>query len=65
MTDDEKALVFQGISVAALLIVLYGGGFALLILGVVKLPWLIGEIACALLLAWGVGRAVSAYYAAK
>lgn len=65
MTDDEKALVFQAISVTALSIALYGGGLALLILGIVKLPWLIAKIACALLFVWGAGRAAAAYYAIR
>lgn len=65
ITNDEKALVSQPISTIALLIALYGGGLALLILGIVKLPWLIAKIACGLLLVWSVGRAIAAYYASK
>jgi hypothetical protein len=65
MTNSEKALLFRAVSLTALLVALYGGGLALLILGIVRLPWLIGKIACALLLVWGVGRAVAAYYTTR
>lgn len=65
MTNTEKALLFRAISVTALFVAVYGGGLALLIWGIVKLPWLIGKIACGLLIIWGIGRTITAYYATK
>lgn len=62
MIDLEKALIFQGIAAAALLAVVYGGGTALLAIGILLLPWMLAKIACGLVLVALVARLVSAYY---
>lgn len=65
MTDFEKATLFQAISVTALLFVVYGAGAALLVAGVILLPWLAAKIACVALLVWMSARMAAAYYAAR
>lgn len=65
MTDLEKATLFQAISVTALFFVVYGGGVALLVAGVILLPWLAAKIACVALLVWMSARMAAAYYAAR
>lgn len=65
MTDFEKAKLFQAISVTVLLFVVYGGGVALLVAGVILLPWLPAKIACVALLVWMAARMAAAYCAAR
>lgn len=65
MIDIEKAMIFQGIAVAALLVVVYGGGTALLIIGILLLPWLLAKIACVLVLVALVARVSAIYYAMR
>ena len=62
MIDIEKAMIFQGIAVAALLVLVYGGGTALLIIGILLLPWLLAKIACVLALVALVARLAATYY---
>ena len=62
MIDIEKAMIFQDIAVAALLVVVYGGGVALLIIGILSLPWLLAKIACGLVLVALVARLGAARY---
>ena len=62
MTNFEKVLILQGISVIALLITVYGGGAALLIAGILFLPWLLAKIVCGLALVSLVTRVIAAYY---
>lgn len=65
MTDLEKATLFHAISVTALLIVVYGGGMALLIAGIILLPWLLAKIACGLLLVCMATRVAAVSYATR
>ena len=65
MTDLEKATVFQAISATATLIGVYGGGAALLVAGVILLPWLAAKIACGAFLVGMVTRMVAAYYVTR
>lgn len=65
MLNLEKGLIFQAIAAIALLIVVYGGGAALLILGILSLPWLLAKIACGLVLVALVARLIAAYYAIR
>lgn len=65
MTDLDKAALFQAISVAATLIVVYAGGGALLIAGILLLPWLLAKIACGLALIALVARFTAAYYVTR
>jgi hypothetical protein len=54
MTDFEKATLFRAISVTALLVA-----------GVILLPWLAAKIACGALIVWMSARVAAAYYAAR
>lgn len=65
MSNPEKALIFHGIAAAALPVVVYGGGTALLITGILLLPWLLAKIACGLVLVALVARLVAAYYVTR
>lgn len=65
MLNIEKGLIFQAIAAIALLIVVYGGGAALLILGILSLPWLLAKIACGLVLVALVARLIATYYAIR
>lgn len=65
MLNLEKGLIFQAIAAIALLIVVYGGGAALLILGILSLPWLLAKIACGLVLVALVARLIATYYAIR
>lgn len=62
MIDVEKALIFQSIAIAALLVLVYSGGTALLIIGILYLPWLLAKIACGLVLVALVARLCAAHY---
>ena len=62
MTNLEKALLFHAIAATALLIVVYGGGTALLIMGILYLPWLLAKIACGLVLVALVARLAATHY---
>lgn len=65
MLNLERGLIFQAIAAIALLIVVYGGGAALLILGILSLPWLLAKIACGLVLVALVARLIATYYAIR
>lgn len=65
MLNPEKALIFQAITAIAPLIVVYGGGAVLLILGILSLPWLLAKIACGLVLVALVARLIATYYAIR
>ena len=65
MTDIEKALLFQAIANTALLIAVHGSVAALLIAGILLLPWLLAKIACGLVLAALVVQLIAAYYATR
>ena len=65
MTDLDKAELFQAISAVAMLIVVYAGGVALLIAGILLLPWLLAKIACGLVLVALVSRFTAAYYVTR
>lgn len=65
MLNLEKGLIFQAIAAIALLIVVYGGGAALLILGILSLPWLLAKIACGLVLVALVARLIATHYAIR
>ena len=65
MTDIEKALLSQAIANIALLIAVHGSIAALLITGILLLPWLLAKIACGLVLVALVVRLIAAYYATR
>jgi hypothetical protein len=65
MSDIGKTLLFHAVATIALFIVVYSGGAALLIAGVLLLPWLLAKIACGLVLVTLVTRVIAAYYAAR
>ena len=65
MTNLEKVLLLQDISTITLLIAVYGGGAALLIVGILLLPWLLAKITCGLVLVSLVTRLIAAYYVTR
>lgn len=62
MISIEKAMIFHAIAAIALLIVMYGGVAAILIAGILLLPWLLAKIACGLVLVALVARLIATYY---
>lgn len=62
MINFEKAMIFHAIAATVLLIVVYGGVAAILIAGILLLPWLLAKIACGLVLVALVARLIAAYY---
>ena len=62
MISIEKAMIFHAIAAIALLIVTYGGVAAIMIAGILLLPWLLAKIACGLVLVALVARLIAAYY---
>jgi hypothetical protein len=62
MISIEKAMIFHAIAATALLIVVYGGVAAILIAGILLLPWLLAKIACGLVLVALVARLIAVYY---
>ena len=62
MISIEKAMIAHAIAATALLIVVYGGVAAILIAGILLLPWLLAKIACGLVLVALAARLIAAYY---
>lgn len=61
MTDNEKALIFNGIATT----VLFVGVIALLVAGMILPLWWPAKVACAIGLIWYTFRTIAAYYATR